>query len=72
MAETRTQSSESTQLSDIGCLRTLGTLDNFEFNSVSFIQGFVSLAYDCRVVHKYIWTVIPSNEAVAFRIIEPF
>jgi len=47
-------------------------LDNFEFNGVSFIQGFVSLAYDCRVVDKYIWTVIAPNEAVAFRIIEPF
>jgi hypothetical protein len=32
----------------------------------------LSLAYDCRVVDKYIWPVIASNEAVAFRIIEPF
>jgi hypothetical protein len=52
-------------------LRPLWTLDNFELNRISFIQGFVSLACDCRVVDKYIWTVIAPDEAVAFRIIEP-
>jgi hypothetical protein len=47
-------------------------LDNFEFNGVPFLQGFVSLGYDCRVVDKDIWTVIAPDEAAAFRIIEPF
>jgi len=53
-------------------LRPLWTLDNFEFDRVPFVEGFVSLAYDCRVMDKYIWTVLASNEAVAFRVIEPF
>ena len=63
---------ELTQLDYIARLRPLWTLDNFEFNSVPFVQGFVSLAYDSRVVDKYIWTVPADDEAVAFRIIKPF
>src|SRR5258706_9369881 len=31
----------------------------------------VSLAYDCRVVDKYIWTAIAPDEAVTFLVIEP-
>jgi hypothetical protein len=64
--------SASTQLDYVCSLRPLWTLDNFEFNGVSFVQGFVSLAYDSRVVDKYVWTVPTSDEAIAFRIIEPF
>src|ERR1700730_18743466 len=52
-------------------LRPLWTLDNFEFNRVPFVQGFVSLAYDCRVMDKYIGSTLASDEAVAFRVIEP-
>src|SRR5258708_26528980 len=58
--------------SHICSLRPFGTLDNFEFNGVPFLQGFVSLAYDSGVVDKYIWTVIAPDEAVAFRVMEPF
>src|ERR1700730_6194567 len=57
--------------SHICSLRSFRTLDNFEFNGVPFVQGFVSLAYDCRVMDKDIWTVIAPDEAVAFRVIEP-
>jgi hypothetical protein len=52
-------------------LRPLCTLDDFEFNRVPFVQGFVSLAYDCRVMYKYIRTIHASNEAVPFCVIEP-
>ena len=52
-------------------LRPLGTLDNFEFNRVPFIKNFVALAYDARVVDKYVWTVLAPDEAVTFRVIEP-
>ena len=52
-------------------LRSLWTLDNFEFNRVPFVQGFVSLAYDSRVVDKYIWTVIMPDEVLTFCVIEP-
>jgi len=63
-------SGESTQLHYISSLRPFWTLDNFEFNLVPFIQHFISLAYDCRVMDKYIWTVNAPDEAVALRIIE--
>src|SRR5258707_15002180 len=43
------------------------TLDNFECNRVPFVQGFVSLANDSRVMDKYIWTIIAPDEAVALR-----
>ena len=56
--------------SHICSLRSFRTLDNFEFNLVPFILGLIALAYDCRVVDKYIWTIIAPDEAVAFRIME--
>ncbi len=59
-------------LDHITSLGSFTTLDNLECNGVPFIQGFVSLAYDSRVVDKYIWTVIAPDEAVAFRMIKPF
>src|ERR1700730_1244323 len=52
-------------------LRPLWTLDNFEFNRVPFVQGFVSLAYDCRVVDKYVGSILASDETVTFRVVEP-
>jgi hypothetical protein len=52
-------------------LRSLWTLDNFEFNRVPFVQRFVSLAYDSCVVDKYIWPAIGPDEAVTFCVIEP-
>ncbi len=61
----------SGQLDHVTSLRPLWTLDNFEFNRVPFVQGLVTLADDCRVMDKYVWTVIASDEAVAFRVIEP-
>jgi hypothetical protein len=57
---------------DVCSLRTLWTLDNFEFNRVPFFQGFVSVAYDSGVMDKYIWAFIAPDEAVTFRVIEPF
>src|SRR5260221_14704412 len=63
---------ELTQLDHICSLRSFRTLDNFEFNRVAFVQALVSLDYNCRVVDKYIWTVVARDEAVALRIVEPF
>jgi hypothetical protein len=61
-----------TQLDHICGLRSFRTLDNFEFNRVPFVKGPISLAYNCRVVDKYVWTVIAPDEAVTLRIIKPF
>jgi hypothetical protein len=47
-------------------------LDDFEFNRILLVQGFVSLTYDCSVMNKYIRTVIASDETMAFAIVEPF
>jgi len=60
-----------TQLDYITSLRSFWTLDNCEFNRVPFVQGFVSLAHNCRVVDKYILTAIAPDEAVTFLVIEP-
>jgi hypothetical protein len=46
-------------------------LDNFEVNPVPLVQDFISLAYDSRVVDKYIWTVLAPDKAIASQIIEP-
>ncbi len=59
------------QLDYITSLRSFRALDNLKFNLVPFVQGFVSLAYDCRVMDKYIWTMIASDKAVTSPVIEP-
>jgi hypothetical protein len=68
----RCKADQLTQLGYIASLRSFTTLDDLEFNCVPFVEGFVSVAYDCRVMNKYVWTVVAPDEAVAFRIIEPF
>src|SRR5258708_7745663 len=53
-------------------LRSFRTLGNLEFNRVPLVQGFVSLADDCRIVDKYIWTVIAPDKPVPSGVVEPF
>jgi hypothetical protein len=52
------------QLDHIASLRSFRTLDNFEFNRVAFVQGFVSLPCDCCVVDKYIRSVLAPDKSV--------
>jgi len=46
-------------------------LNYLEFNRISFIQRSESIACDCRVMNKHIWSVITPDETVPLRIIEP-
>lgn len=52
-------------------LRPFWTLDNLKLNRIPLVECFVSLAYDCGVMDKYIGTVIPSDETVALGVVEP-
>ena len=52
-------------LNHVRRLRSLCALNYLEFNRVPFVQGFVSLGYDCAVMDKYIWTIRAPDKAVA-------
>lgn len=53
-------------------LRALLSLDNVEFHLVTFLQTFVPIDLDGAVVHEDVRAVVPSDESVPFRIVEPF
>src|SRR5215475_6359353 len=56
---------------DILCLKTFGTLCNREFYTIAFLQGLVSVAHYCRIVHKNIPARGPLNETETFFVVEP-
>lgn len=56
-------------------IRGLGTfrpLDNLELDWISFLQGAVAISKYGRVVNEDVGAIIASDEAVAFRVVEPF
>jgi hypothetical protein len=55
----------------VGSLRAFLTLDNLEFDLVAFLQALVSLNCNCAVVNEDIRAVIPADEPVSLRIVEP-
>lgn len=57
---------------DLVGLGALLPLDNIEFHLVTFLQTFVPIDLDGAVMHEDVRAVVPSDEAVPFRIIEPF
>src|SRR6266852_1812976 len=67
-----TRYARSTGLLHVGRLRTFRSLHNLEFDRLSFLQGAVTIPDDGRVMNKNIRAVLPANETVAFRVIEPF
>jgi hypothetical protein len=64
--------SDSRNLDYVPSLRSLSTLNDLEFNRIAFVQALVSIAHYCRVMDKYIWTVIASDETVPLGVVEPF
>lgn len=56
---------------DISRLGPLGTVDDLKFYGVAFLQGSVAVARNSRKVDKDIGTVITTDEAVSFGIVEP-
>ena len=53
-------------------LGTLGALDNFELDRISFLQSAVAISKYGRVMNEDIGAVIAPDEAVTFRVVEPF
>lgn len=59
------QTRPSGRFGHIRCLRPLGTLDNFEFDRISFLQRTVTLADDRRIMYEDIGPVVPPDESVS-------
>ncbi len=52
-------------------LRPFLTLNDIEFDIVSFFQAFVSIQLDRAVVNEDVRSVIAADETVTLRIVEP-
>ena len=57
---------------NIGRLRPLRALDDFEFNRISLLKSAVAIPGDCGIMNENIWAIIAPDEAVSFRIVKPF
>jgi hypothetical protein len=57
---------------DVGSLRTFRSLHNFEFDHISFLQSAVAVSNDGGIVDEDIGAIVAPDEAVTFRVIEPF
>ena len=57
---------------NIGRLRTLRSLDDFEFYGISLLKSAVAIPGDCGIVNENVWAIIAPDEAVSFRIVKPF
>jgi hypothetical protein len=53
------------------CLKTLGPLDDCEFNLLAFFEGAVAIGLNGSVMHEDISTGAPFNKTVSLRIVEP-
>jgi hypothetical protein len=53
------------------CLWALLPLDDVELDFVALFEGFVAVELNRAVVHEDIWPIIPADETVALRIVEP-
>jgi hypothetical protein len=56
----------------VGLQTTVFADDDVELDVIAFLQAFVSVNLNGTEVAKYIGTIIASDEAVAFPIVEPF
>jgi hypothetical protein len=52
-------------------LRTFLSLNDVEFDLVPFFQALVSIELDRAVMNKHVGSIIPANETVTLRVIEP-
>jgi len=63
--------SQSLQFHHVGCLRSTVALRDFEFNRLTFFQGFEAVALDRREVNEHVVAFFYGNEAVAFLCVKP-
>jgi len=52
-------------------LRSLCTLNYLEFDGFPFVQRSESVACDCGVMNKHIWSVVTPDETVPLGVVEP-
>src|SRR5712672_4826864 len=52
-------------------LRSLCTLNYLEFDGFPFVQRSESIACDCGVMNKHIWSVVTPDETVPLGVVEP-
>jgi hypothetical protein len=52
-------------------LPALGPFDYVELDSLAFLQTTEAVRLDRRIVNKYVFAILPADEAVALRVIEP-
>jgi hypothetical protein len=56
----------------VGSLRTFRSLHYLELNDISFLKSAIALAYNRGIVNENVWAIVAPNEAIPFRVIEPF
>ena len=53
-------------------LRTFLALYDLKLDRVALLQALVAIAMDGAVVYKHVRTIVPTNKAKTFCVIEPF
>src|SRR5687767_5916751 len=56
---------------DVPRLRTLGAIDDLEFDRLTLFQGPEAVATDRGVVHEHVAATLTLNEPVALGVVEP-
>src|SRR5687767_15858508 len=56
---------------DVPCLRTLGAVDDLEFNRLTLFQGPEAVATDRGVVHEHVAATLALNEPITLGVVEP-
>src|SRR5688572_28405928 len=56
---------------DVPRLRTLGAIDDLEFDRLTLFQGPEAVATDRGVVHEHVAATLTFNEPVPFGVVEP-
>ena len=59
------------EASDVRCLETLGSLGDFEFNGLTFVQRLVAIGLNGREVNENIFAGLALNESESLCSIEP-
>jgi hypothetical protein len=62
----------SGRLLNVGRLRTLRSLNNFEFDHVSLLQCAVAVSDDGGIVDEHIRAIVAPDKAITLCVIEPF
>ncbi len=53
------------------CLRSFGTIHDFECNLLTILERSSPFTVDCAIVHKYIGSFFSFNEPKTFGVVKP-